>query len=371
MKVLQTTLLTGPYDWEANVLPREEFEGRLARIRTALKDAGAVALLVHGHAGDYGALNYVSAFTPKLGPALALVSAEGDMRLLVGGSDLMIPQAKRLTWVDDVQPFANVPKRVADWLGAKKGGTVAAWGTGSLAHGIQRGIAAAVGPLQPMDAILDPIRRRKSPRELQLVRRASEILGSAMSSLIAAARGGAGARSAALAAECAAIAAGAQDARTLASLSPGGAPLPLDGPEDRVLDPLLAAVAVQVAGYWAAGTVTVSKRGGAALGRAEAALAAMLEAARPGATGAALRQAAAQKLAPFSLHLALNGTLCNAIGLSLDEGPLADADTLEPGATYALRVGAAGEGGDAAIVSAMIAIGDTGASVLWTSPRSP
>jgi Xaa-Pro aminopeptidase len=371
MKVLQTTLLTGPYDWEPTILPREEFAGRLARVRAALTGAGAVALLVHGHAGDYGALNYVSAFVPKLGPALALVPAEGDMRLLVGGSDLMIPQAKRLTWVEDVQPFANVPKRVADWLGAKKGGTVAAWGTGSLAHGIERGIVAAVGPLTSMDAALDPIRRRKSPRELQLMRRASEMLGFAMSALIAAARGGAGARSAALAAERAAIAAGAQDARTLASLSPGGAPLPLDGAEDRALDPLLAAVAVQVGGYWAAGYVTVSKRGSAALVRAEAALAAILKAARPGVTGAALRQAAAQKLAPLTLHPALQNTIGGAIGLSLDEGPLADADILEPGATYALRVGAAGEGGDAAIVSAMIAVDDTGASVLWASPRTP
>ncbi|HUB95664.1 MAG TPA: M24 family metallopeptidase [Stellaceae bacterium] len=367
MRVLHTTLLTGPYDWEQAVLPREEFAGRLAHVRAALGDAAA--LFVHGHAGDYGDLNYLTGFTPKLGPALAMVPVEGDIRLLVGGTDLMIPQAKRLTWVEDVRPFANVPKAVADWLGAKKGAPLATWGFGSLAHGIHRGITAAVGPLTPLDAGLDPIRRRKSPREMGLMRRASVVLGDAVSAFVAAAGRGAGARTAALAAEKTAIAADAQDARTLVSVSPGGAPLPLDGAEDQALDPLLATIAVQVSGYWAAGYVTMTAHGGAAHDRARAALDAMVETARAGVTGGALRQEAARRIAPFGFHPALGGTIGNAIGLSLDEGPLADDVALERGATYALRVGAAGEGGDAALVSAMIAVGDAGASVLWTSPR--
>jgi hypothetical protein len=52
MRVLQTTLLTGPYDWNAALLPRAEFDARLRMVRTALAAASPGALLVHGYDGD-------------------------------------------------------------------------------------------------------------------------------------------------------------------------------------------------------------------------------------------------------------------------------------------------------------------------------
>ena len=93
MRVLQTTLLTGPYDWDPAVLPREEFAARLERVRAVLDGAGIGALLVHGHAGDYGALNYLTGFVPKLGPAFALVPREGPIRLVVAGTPLSSSKA--------------------------------------------------------------------------------------------------------------------------------------------------------------------------------------------------------------------------------------------------------------------------------------
>jgi Xaa-Pro aminopeptidase len=364
MQVLQTTLLTGPYDWDPAVLPRAEFDGRLQRVRAALAGTGAKALLVNGHAGDYGALAYLTGFVPKLDSAIALVPMEGDIRLLVAGTALMVPQAKLLTWVEDVRPLANVPTLVAEFLAEKEGAALATWGAGSMAHRLYRGIAAAVGPMAARDDSLDPIRRRKSPRERALMGEASRILAAASSAFAAAVRDGAGVRTAALAAEREAVARGAQDARTLASLGPGGTPLPLDGREDPVLDPCLAAIAVKRAGYWAAGQLTCGK-GGAALPAAERALAAMLGEARPGATGAALLDAAAKHLAPLAPHRATQGAAGHAIGLSLEEGPALAGDTrLETGACYALRVGAQGQGTDAALVSAMVAMNDDGAETL-------
>ncbi|HXQ52488.1 MAG TPA: M24 family metallopeptidase [Stellaceae bacterium] len=373
MQVLQTTLLTGPYDWDASLLPRAEFEARLLRVRAALAQAGAGALLVHGHAGDYGALAYLTGFVPKLGPALALVPMEGGIRIIVSGTALMLPQAKLLTWVEDVLPFGNVPKLVGEWLAEQHGATLATWGGPSLAHGLHRGIAASVRPLGAMVALddaLDLVRRQKSPRELDLMRRAGKILAASAAAFTAASRGGAGARTAALAAERAAIAAGAQDVRTLASLRPGGAPLPLDGAEDRVLDPLLAAIAVQHAGYWAAGHVTVANAPGAALARAEAALAAVLREARPGATGDTLLRVAETQLHPLGPHAMMRGAIGRGIGLSLEEGPaLSGAVSLAAGATYALLVGAQGAAADAAVQSAVVAITGAGAEILWSSSR--
>ena len=149
-------------------------------------------------------------------------------------------------------------------------------------------------------------------------------------------------RSAALAAERAAIAAGAQDARVMANLSPGGVPLPLDEVSDeRVLDPANAGIAVQNHGYWASDYLTVAQKPGAAHARARDALAAELAAARSGARLPA-------------------GVVANAIGLSLEEGP---GDPLKAGAVYAVTSSAT-EGGETAYASALVAVREDGCEEL-------
>jgi Xaa-Pro aminopeptidase len=362
MQILQTTLLTGPYDWDAKLLPQSEFEARLSRVRAALDAAGSQALLVHGQPGDYGALAYLTNFVPKLGLALALVPREGGIVLVVSGTALMLTQAKRLTWVEDVRSVGSVPKLVSSWAGEHGVKKLALWGADAMAHGLFGGIESALRPaveLAPLDGPLDRVRRKKSPVELGLMREGARILARMTAVFTEAARGGKGARSAALAAEHEAIRLGAQDARVLASVHAGGAPLPIDGAEDRALDPLLAALAVRHAGYWAEGLVTVASRPSEAEARAAAALAAMLRLAKPGVTAASLQRACAEALAPLPPHPYLRGAAGSAIGLSLEEAPLAGDAALEEGATYVLRAGA----GDA-LASAMIAVTAGGAEVL-------
>ena len=346
MRILETTLLTGPYDWDERALPRSEYEGRLARVRAAMAPAGAAALAVYGHPGDYGALGYLTNFVPKNGPALALVPREGPLRLLVSGTPKMMDAAKRLTWVEDLRPL-GVPKNVAEFVG--EGNALATWAFGALPQGLYTGIAGAMVPraLLSLDQALDAVRRRKSQRELELMRGAARFLAAATDKFGASLRAGSGVRSAALAAERAAIAAGAQDARAMASLSPGGVPLPLDAASDeRALDPANAGIAVQNHGYWASGCVTVAARSGAALTRAREALAAALAALRGGA------------------HLP-GGVAASAIGLSLEEGP---GDPLEAGAVYAVTSSAT-ESGETAYASALVAITENGRDVLW--PEQP
>jgi Xaa-Pro aminopeptidase len=342
MRVLETTLLTGPYDWDERTLPRADYESRLERVRAAMAQAGAAALAIHGHPGNYGALAYLTGFTPKLGATLALVPREGELRILAPGTPKMMDIAKRLTWVEEVRPLGNAPKTVAEFVGE---GTLATWAFGALPHALYGGIAKAVAPraLLPLDETLEAVRRRKSPHELELMRDAARLLAKATDAFAASLRAGKGVRSAALAAERAAIAAGAQDARAMASLSSGGVPLPLDAASDeRVLDPANAALAVQNHGYWASCTVTVARQPGAAQRRAHEALAAALGMARRGA------------------HLP-DGVAVNAIGLSLEEGPGAP---LEAGAVYALT-GRATESGQTAYASALVAVTESGADVLW------
>lgn len=343
MQILESTLLTGPYDWDERVLPRSDYEGRLERVRAAMAQAGATALAVHGHPGNYGALAYLTGFTSKLGATLALVPREGPLRILAPGTPKMMDIAKRLTWVEDVRPLGNLPKNVAEFVG--DGNALATWGFGTLPQALYTGIARAMAPRAPLslDQALDAMRRRKSPREMELIRSAARFLAAAADTFAARVRAGAGVRSGALAAERAAVSAGAQDARVMASLSPGGVPLPLDAASDeRTLDPANAGIAVQNHGYWASGTVTVASRPGPAQARAREALAAALAGTRSGAHFPA-------------------GIAANAIGLSLEEGPGAP---LEACAVYAVTSSAA-EGSETAYASALVAVKENGCDVLW------
>ncbi len=116
MRMKSTALLTGPYDWDPELVPLAEFEARLAAVRRVLAESGATALLVHGHSVDHGALAYLTGFMPKLGPAFALVPLEGPIRVLASGGPGMVSSAKRLTWVEDVRPLSNLRNALNEWL---------------------------------------------------------------------------------------------------------------------------------------------------------------------------------------------------------------------------------------------------------------
>jgi len=236
-------------------------------------------------------------------------------------------------------------------------------------------VAASIQPfgkMIEMDDQLDALRRHKSPRELELLREACRILGVACEAFESSAANGSGASSAALAAERAAFASGAQDVRILASARNGGPPLPFDGPDDIRVAPLLACLAVRFAGYWAEGLVTVAASPSGALARARAALTEMLREVRPGATSSDLYRAAAQQLPSYKFHPLVESTIGNGIGLSFEESPNLGRNEklrLEEGGVYTLRSGAMGEGIDNAIVSAMVAISGTGINVLWSATK--
>lgn len=345
MQILESTLLTGPYDWDDRGLSRGEYDRRIEQARAAMAQAGATALVIFGHPGNYGALAYLTNFTAKVGPAMALVPREGPLRILASGTPKMMDTAKLLTWVEDVRPLGNAPKNIAEFVG--DGNTLATWAFGTAPQAVYGGLAKAMAPraLLPLDRELEAMRRRKSPRELELIRGAAGMLTKAAETFATRVRAGAGVRSAGLAAERAAIAAGAQDARVMASLSNGGAPLPLDAASDeRVLDVANAGIAVQNYGYWASGTMTVARKANAAQARAKEALAAALGGARAGTR-------------------LPDGIAANAIGLSLEEGP---GNPLEAGAVYAVTASAK-EGTETTYTSALIAVTDKGCDVLWHS----
>ena len=376
MRMKNTALLTGPYDWDPALLPLAEYEARLASVRRVLIERGATALLVHGNSIEHGALAYLTGFVPKLGPAFALISKDAPIRILASGGPGMMSSAKLLTWVRDVRPLSNMRSALGEWLGEvihEANAVVGLWGGKIMAQRPYTAVASTIqsfGKLVAMDDPLDALRRRKSPRELELMCEACHILAIACDAFERAAAEGSGARSAALAAERAAFAAGAQDVRILASVRDGGPPLPFDGPGDIRVAPLLVCIAVRFAGYWAEGLATLSAPPSGALARADAALKAMLRTVRAGVTSTDLIHVAAKLLPPYQFHPLVQSAIGNSIGLSFEEPQILGANektTLEEGGVYTLRCGAMGEGSDSAIVSAMVAVNATGVNVLWSA----
>ena len=376
MRMKNTALLTGPYDWDPVLLPLAEFEARLAGVRQALAESDAAALLVHGHSVDHGALSYLTGFTPKLGPAFALVSREGPLRILASGGAGMIGSAKLLTWVQDVRPLNNLRQTLEEWVGEiNRDGraVIGLWGGNIMAQRPYLAMANAIQPFGKMIAMddrLDALRAHKSPRELELLREACRILSVTRGAFEHATAEGSGARTAALSAERAAIANGAQDVRILAGRRNGGPPLPFDGPDDIRVAPLLALLAVRFAGYWAAGLVTLAAPQEGALARAEAALRAMLREVRSGVRSIDLIRAAEQHLHSYKFHPLIRSAIGNGIGLSFEEPPNLCGDeesTLDVGGMYNIRSGPMGEGSDTAVVSAMVTINGTGVEVLWSA----
>lgn len=380
MLTMNTALLVGPYDWDETLLPRAEFDARIAAATKMTTQRAHVGLVVHGAAEENGALAYLTGFTPKLGSGFALVAPGKPIRIICPGSSQMIESAKRLTWVEELKPLRDVGKDIADWVGEIAPGgngpaSLGLWGGATMAGGMYGRISGAlkdVARLEDADIPLDSLRRKKSPHERELIRRAVRALTAAVDALAKGKKDGLGARDAAIAAQRAAYAEGAQDARVLASFSPGGPPLPLDGVADKKPDPLLAYLAVRFAGYWADGLVTLAARPNGAMGKTAEALAAVIAAAKPGMSGNDLAGVAQSKLgAAYRRHKALPAGIGNSIGLSLVEAPDFNEDRearLEEGGVYSLGVGASGEGADNALASALIAIENGKAEVLWSGP---
>ena len=378
MQTMNTALLVGPYDWDEGLVPRAEFEGRIAAATKMATQRAHAGLIVHGAAEENGALAYLTGFTPKLGSGFALVAPGKPVRIICPGSSHMMESAKRLTWVEDLKPLRDIGKDIAAWAdeigGAGEGKSLGMWGGASMAGGLYGRIMGAlkdVTKVEETDIAMDSLRRRKSPRERELLRHAARALAAACDTLAKAKKDGAGARSAAIAAQRAAHGLGAQDTRVLASGKDGGAPLPLDRDDDRKVDPMLAYIAVRFAGYWADGFVTLTSKPTGALAATNAALAAVIAAAKPGVSGNDLAIAAQGKLGTYRRHKALPAGIGSSIGLSLKEQPDFNEDRearLEETGVYTLQVGASGEGADNALASAIVAIENGKAETLWRSP---
>lgn len=380
MRVKHTALLTGPYDWDPALVPLAEFEARLDRVRSVLAKRGAKALIVHGHSAEHGSLAYFTGFTPKLGPALALIPGEGGIRLLVSGGKGMLGSAKKLTWIEDMRPLGEPGRDLTEWIrnmaAGENSGPIGLCGVDGMGYGLHQDVRAALRPfgqIIEMDRSIDSLRRYKSPCERGLLRKASEVLAAACDHAASATLQGAGVRSALLIAERRAFERGAQDFRTLASARGGGPPLRFDNTDDIHADPLLANIAIRYAGYWSEGSLTISAKSHPLYRHIHATLLAAIEKVRADAPFQELADIASREQALYHhgrITVKLTG---NAVGLSLEEAPHFGEGVnavFEENGVYVLRSHIEDTSGAHAIGSAMFAVTKEGADLYWSSPET-
>jgi Xaa-Pro aminopeptidase len=361
---LHPTVLVGSADWDAAALPREEFSARIAALWRACGE-GVAGALVYGSPRHHAELAYLTNLTPKLEPALALIPAAGAPRLLVGGGVNMVPAAKPLTWIPDVAALRGAGKAVVEWTRTLPAGRLALIGADAIRFSLHREIVDALGSsVATFDATaqLRLSMRRKSARELTLIRQACAMLDHAVAALRSAKAAGKSATDVILAAEQAAFARGAQDVRTLFSRD-GRTLRPFEVPVT-TLDLAQAYIAVRHRGYWAEGFVMPAEWPDALSDKVHAALRGALPLLRAGARLGDVDDAVARALHPAPVHPVVTRAAV-PVGLSLDDDGGRD-DALLAGDVISLRAGVAGPDGTA-IGSAMVVVGDGGHEVLWTS----
>ncbi len=350
------TLLIGPSDWDESRAPKSEFERRINALWAAFPTASQA--VVFGSAAHHGELAYLTNFVPKLEPGIALLSRDGNHKLLFGGGPNMIGAMKPLTFIADMAPLNALAKLIAGWK------SPLLIGGGGMSSALRKTVDDATnGTAHDVTAQVRTMMRHKSPSELAAIRDACDTLNKAMTAIRDAARSGSSAAAAVLAGERAAIDSGAQDIRTLFSLDGGRTLRPFERLDDRHSDPLQVYVAVRRFNYWAEGFACFFREPHPALSLAALLMDNALSAIRAGLPAAHLAKIVAVG-APYRHHPVTQGALVGAMGLSLDAPP---PTVFEPGEVYSVRAGLTDGAGQHAVISAMVAVRDDGTDVLWRS----
>jgi Xaa-Pro aminopeptidase len=373
MQTMHPTLLVGPGDWDPQQIPRQDYDDRLAALWRDHEGAGGA--IVYGNSRDHAALFYLTHFTPKLEAAIALIPRRGEAHMLIGGGPNMLPAAKPLTFISALAPLRDAPKSTVDWArGLDAGSSLVLIGGEAMPFDLRGRLEQGLGTrLENGDPLLQARMRRKSAREVQMLRHSCLTLDAAIAALRDAARKKS-VTDCILVAEHTALQRGAQDVRSLFSLDGGRTFRPFDIPIAQRAEPLSAYLAVCHGGYWADAFVHIAAQDDALERKAVQILRAMVAAAKPGLPVRDLHRIADANRGACRLHPLADRVFGSSIGLSLDELPLLAPDstaTLETGAVYSLRAGLGDDTRAGAVVSAMVLVADDGPQVLWPTDGAP
>jgi Xaa-Pro aminopeptidase len=347
------TLLIGPSDWDAERMPRAEFERRIDALWAHAPLAERA--VIYGNSRHHAELAYFTNLIPKLGPAVALLSRTGPQRMFVGDAINMLGAARPLTWIEDVASMKDATAAIT------AGGTQRSLvvGTDYMPMALRRVITEALGDASDATAQVWSHMRHKSHYELDAIDAAVKATGAARKAMREALMSGGDMTDVILAGEHAANAGGAQDVRTLFSLDGGRTLRPFDLPTEQQADPLLAYLAIRRFNYWAECFPLFTTRSESTRlhEKAWAAMGSVLSAIKAGVATHEIGQLLAAAIVPYQAHPVIGHAFAQRMGLALDEPSCADIGaSFEEGEVYSLRVGAVDEKRASLICSRMFLV---------------
>ena len=339
MRSLHPVLKHGGLFTDWTMLPRDMFASRLARVQSAISEAGDDAWLVYGDAQRYGDVAWLSHYVPRLRSALLLVPRSGDPVILANVGSRDIPASKILTCFEDMQPYTRLPGEAVR-LVRERGFDQAKIGHAGLSMSMPIAEWETItGDLPGVtwakrDANFAALRVVKDAAEDTALRRSADAVTLGLREAQTALRPGKTVREATARIDRAVRYAGAEDVRIMIATGDhvGKALAPPDECSLAEGDTVLLFIGAEVQRYWAeAGRTLVlgtpDEATSALAQRASDALAAMTKAATGGAAAPAVAQAARSVLGDALSAVAAGYGLGHGIGLDNEEGPEISADS--------------------------------------------
>jgi hypothetical protein len=362
------TLLIGPSDWDADLMPKDEFTRRIDALWRAFPEAPCA--IVYGNPAHHAELAYLTNLVPKLEAAIALLVRDGMHEMHLGGGPNMLGSAKPLTWIEDIKPLRGGQAIGRRALEARTSfpGVPLVIGGGYMPMAMHQAIDEAIDE-QALDATAQvwTLMRRISSHELNAMRESAFALNGATTAVAEARKAGAGTTEALLAGEREANQRGAQDVRTLFSLDGGRTLQPFTNTLKERADPLQVYVATRRFNYWTEGFLLLSDKRLPVAMKAKELLRQALAAIKPGARPADVAELISAGSKPYRPHPVTARACISRLGLALEEPPhTKPGATFENGDIYSVKVGIA-NGTEHAIVSAMVRVREGGTDMLWTA----
>jgi len=176
-----SVLKRGCSTWDPQLVPQAEFQARLNAVRNEMAQRDLAALVIYGDNYSFADLCYLTNYFPKVRGGIAVVPRNGAISLLLNIGSRDVPFAKTLTWIEDVRASNQVGADGAKLL-KEKGFEKARLGLVDSGQGFplpqleEMKSALPQVTWQNLHSLLQPIRLRKTARELAAMGEAGRLL---------------------------------------------------------------------------------------------------------------------------------------------------------------------------------------------------
>jgi Xaa-Pro aminopeptidase len=336
-----SVLKRGCSTWDPQLVPQAEFQARLDAVRNEIAQRDLDALVIYGDNYSFADLCYLTNYLPKVRGGIAVVPRNGAISLLLNIGSRDVPFAKTLTWIEDVRASNQVGADGAKLL-KEKGFEKARLGLVDSGQGFplpqleEMKSALAQVTWQNLHSLLQPIRLRKTARELAAMGEAGRLLREICQDAAAVIKPGRKEYEIVADIDRLARDKGAEDIRILAGekrLNP-----PSFKQAASIGSHWAVYFAVQHERYWAEAGRTYylanDMKVQSAYGKAQEIVAAMAQQLKPNGAVATIDETARKALGEFYATASVYG-IANGIGLNQWEAPfLSEGDAREVGASF-------------------------------------